>query len=204
MDNELNTANRFNALFNQHGNSYRTLDWGSRESQELRFRLLASIIENNNASILDVGCGLGHFFDWLNANGTTINYTGIDIADQLIAEAAQTHPEARFISGSPSDFDFLPDEKFDYVFASGIFSTYTRDANNWMEATIRRMWSWTRNGLAFNSLSIWAEKKDSNEFYADPLQVLAMCKELTPWITFHHDYHPRDFSVFLHRTARKK
>lgn len=203
MDDELKTARSFNALFEKHGGSYRALDWGSRESQELRFHILSGIADLEGMSILDVGCGLGHFYEWLKARGLKFSYTGIDIADQMLQQAQKAHPEARFLVGSPSDSSFLEGETFDYVFASGIFSTYTSQSMAWMQSTIRRMWQWSRRGVAFNSLSTWATERDPHEFYADPLEVAAACQSLTPWIAVRHDYHPRDFSIYLSHTARQ-
>lgn len=203
MDDELKTARSFNALFEKHGGSYRALDWGSRESQELRFRILSEIANLEGMSILDVGCGLGHFYDWLKAQGLNFSYTGIDIADQMLEQAQKAHPDARFLVGSPSDTSFLTGKTFDYVFASGIFSTYTSESMAWMQFSIRRMWQWSRRGVAFNSLSTWATERDPHEFYADPLVVAAACKSLTPWISVRHDYHPRDFSIYLSHTARQ-
>lgn len=203
MEEEQKTARNFNELFEKHGGTYRALDWGSRESQELRFRILAGIGDLEGASILDVGCGLGHFYEWLTAQGLKFSYTGIDIADQLLQKAKNTHPDARFLVGSPSDMTLLAGETFDYVFASGIFSTYTSDSMTWMRMSIQRMWNWSRRGVAFNSLSTWAPETDSCEFYADPLEVVGTCKSLTPWISVRHDYHPRDFSVYLRHTSRQ-
>ena len=201
MDDELKTAKSFNALFEKHGGSYRALDWGSHEGQELRFRILSEIADLDGKAILDVGCGLGHFYDWLKAQGFRFSYTGIDIADRMLQEAKKAHPDARFLVGSPSDPAFLADETFDYVFASGIFSTYTSDSMAWMQMSIQRMWNWSRQGVAFNSLSTWATEADPCEFYADPLEVVGACRTLTPWISMRHDYHPRDFSVYLLHTA---
>jgi SAM-dependent methyltransferase len=198
---EKKTASNFNSLLVKHGANFRALDWGSRESQELRFKVLAEIGDINGADILDVGCGLGDFCGWLRDQGFRFRYTGIDIADRLVREARVRHPQSRFLVGSPSDDSFLSDEKFDYVFASGIFSTYTTDSMKWMIDSVCRMWNWSRKGIAFNSLSAWAGERDPNEFYADPLEVAGDCRSLTPWISVRHDYHPRDFSVYLYHSA---
>jgi SAM-dependent methyltransferase len=200
---EKKTASKFNSLFVEHGANFRALDWGSSESQELRLRVLAQIGNMNSADILDVGCGLGNFYGWLQGQGFKFTYTGIDIADRLVNEARGKYPQARFLVGSPSDKSFLTKEKFDYVFASGIFSTYTADSMEWMFSSISRMWNWSRKGVAFNSLSAWAEQQDPNEFYADPLEVITECRSLTPWVAVRHDYHPRDFSVYLYHSAQR-
>ena len=40
---ESSTANRFSQLFIEHGVSHKSLNWGSREGQQLRFKILAEI-----------------------------------------------------------------------------------------------------------------------------------------------------------------
>ena len=41
----------------EHGNSYLSLNWGSKKSQELRFDVLSQISDLNMKSVLDFGCG---------------------------------------------------------------------------------------------------------------------------------------------------
>ena len=53
--------------------------------------------------------------------------------------------------------------------------------------------------VAFNSLSSWANDKEKGEFYADPLEVLKFCKTLSPWVVLRHDYHSRDFTIFIYK-----
>lgn len=69
------------------------------------------------AIILDLGCGIGVPFDhYLIKNG--IKITGIDIADKHISLAQQNVPQAQFIKGDFSKYNFGT-EKFD-----GIISFY--------------------------------------------------------------------------------
>ena len=41
------------------------------------------------------------------------------------------------------------------------------------------------------------------EFYTDPLQTLAFCRTLTPWVTLRHDYHSRDFTIYMRKDQVK-
>jgi hypothetical protein len=57
-------------------------------------------------------------------------------------------------------------------------------------------------GVALNSLSSWHDTSEQGEFYcADPLEILAFCRTLTPSILFRHDYLPHDFTVFMYKDA---
>jgi len=64
------------------------------------------------------------------------------------------------------------------------------------------MFSLATSAVAFNTLSTWAQDQEAGEFYADPLKVVEFCRTLTPWVVMRHDYHPRDFTVYLYKTPR--
>ena len=41
------------------------IGWGSKSSQNLRFKILSNKFNLNNKSILDLGCGYGDFYSFL-------------------------------------------------------------------------------------------------------------------------------------------
>jgi SAM-dependent methyltransferase len=197
---ECKTSFWYSSLYESHGFSHKTLNWGSKESQILRFQVLSEIDDLRGKSILDVGCGLGDFARWLKKENIHVSYTGIDITPKLVEQARKNHPTYQFIQGSILDnllLEKLINHNFDYVFASGIFYTYTQGSYSWMQSAISRMWSLCTKGLAFNSLSAWAKDLDPTEFYAEPLKTIEYCRQLSPDIVFRHDYHPRDFTIYM-------
>ena len=68
-----------------------------------------------------------------------------------------------------------------------------------MFSIIEKMFELSTGVIAFNSLSSWAKDPQAKEFYADPATVLHFCRELTPWVVLRHEYHPRDFTVFMYK-----
>ena len=56
----------YNKMLADGANDAERVGWGSVDSQEKRFRVLMEIGDLDNNSILDVGCGLGAFFDCVN------------------------------------------------------------------------------------------------------------------------------------------
>jgi SAM-dependent methyltransferase len=76
-----------------------------------------------NCSILDIGCGNGHFLKYY-PNSTT--YYGFDMNPNYIKDAEDTFKnKGIFICGSASDFNFPKDLKFDIVTANAIFHHLT-------------------------------------------------------------------------------
>lgn len=181
-------------LLEQHGCRFRAVDWGSRQGQITRFRILLEVGNLLDASILDVGCGVGHLVDYLTSLGFQGNYFGIDVLPEMVAAARVRYPTWQFQENNILEAD--SSRNFDYVLGSGLF---TFGDSEIMKETIRAMFATCSKGVAFNSLSIWAEKKENGELYADPLTTFQFCRTLTPWVILRHDYMPHDFTVYLYR-----
>ena len=71
--------NYYDTLIKQHGYDAKSLDWSSKKAQEDRFKILTDIGDLSGCKILDVGCGFGDLYKWLNKQEIQVNYTGIDI-----------------------------------------------------------------------------------------------------------------------------
>ena len=151
------------------------------------------------SSLLDVGCGLGDFYDWQKRAGLGVNYQGVDLTPEMIRVAKARFPEVDFRVGNVLEEEI---GTFDFVIASGIFYLRRNEPFEFMRHMIARLFASSRKGCAFNSLSAWCDARDAGEFYADPAQTLDFCREVTPWLALRHDYHPRDFTIFLWRGPR--
>jgi SAM-dependent methyltransferase len=199
LDDERNIE-YFTKLIDQYGLDVRALDWGSKKSQEERFHILAQIGDLQGARILDVGCGLGDFYIWLRKNEYEVEYLGIDITPKMIEIASNRLPEAEFkLKNILEDEDDILENSFDFVFASGIFYLRQHDPYGFLKIMVRKLFAKCQIGLGFNSLSAWARPKDKKEFYADPLVVVAYCRELTQFLTLRHDYHLGDFTLYMYK-----
>lgn len=185
-------------LVETYGFDHRALDWGSRYSQELRFAVLTEIAPLQEASVLDVGCGLADFLDYLQRRGIGAQYTGYDLTPGMIAVASRRFPGAQLhvvnLLNEPE-----PTPQFDYVVASGIFHLRQHDPFSYLESMVHRMFALCHRGVAFNTLSCLAKKRDPGEFYAEPARVMALCLEITPFVVMRHDYLEHDFTVYLYR-----
>jgi SAM-dependent methyltransferase len=194
---ESRVRGHFLPLLDQHGISSLTVGYKHSGNHLARYRILAGVGDIVDASILDVGCGIGHFAGWLKANGFRGGYTGVDLMPEMVEKAAGLYPTKKFAAA-----DILSDAfpyTADYVIASGIF--HMGDANL-TKKMIAAMFDACHIGVALNSLSSWHDTSEQGEFYcADPLEILAFCRTLTPSILFRHDYLPHDFTVFMYKDA---
>ncbi|MBM3347615.1 MAG: class I SAM-dependent methyltransferase, partial [Betaproteobacteria bacterium] len=152
-------------------------------------------------SVLDVGCGLGDFAGWCARQSIAPDYTGIDITPRMVELARECLPAHAF---HDADLLALPEppagRRWDYVLASGIFAKRQENPEGYLREAVARMYSLCAVAVAFNVLSTWAPAAaEGREFHADPLRTLEFCRGLTPLAVLRHDYHPRDFTIYLYR-----
>jgi 2-polyprenyl-3-methyl-5-hydroxy-6-metoxy-1,4-benzoquinol methylase len=189
----------FTSLTTKYGIDIKALDWGSLESQQLRFAVLSQVGVLNGTSVLDVGCGMGDFYNWLQKKGFDIKYTGIDITPKMIEISRKRFPGICFEQKDLLDVKKKTFKSYDYVFTSGIFTYRQNEPFDFLKEMVKQMFKICRKAIVFNSLSCWAETKVDGEFYADPIKTLIFCRFLTPWVVLRHDYHPRDFTIYMYK-----
>jgi trans-aconitate methyltransferase len=155
-----------------------------------------------NISLLDVGCGFADFATYLQPRFSGLKYSGIDLSSAMVAEARRNQPELDLRVENICDASF--DRTFDVVTANGIFYLLGEQAWPMMQQIIERLYALAASAVAFNSLSAWAKKEEqeAGEVYADPIKVVDFCRRLTPWVVLRHDYHPRDFTIYMYKTGR--
>jgi SAM-dependent methyltransferase len=193
-------ASYYQDLVDKYGHDPRACDYGRAQSQEVKFRVLSEAMPLDNCSVLDVGCGFADLERYLTPRSTRVRYSGIDICPAMVTEALRINPRVDVRVANLLDCSFR--EEFDLVAANGILYLLGDDAWPLMQSLITRMFGLARQAVAFNSLSAWATDKESGEFYPDPLLVLEFCHTLTSWVVLRHDYHPRDFTIYMYKTPR--
>ena len=187
-------------LLKEYGDEYRAVGWVAKHLQTIRFEVLSEVGDIRGASILDVGCGVGHYLDWLNANGFVGDYIGLEVQEPMVEIARKNHPKESFPQASFEFGDFLKNSagfEADYVVASGIFALMDLDL---LRLTVKAMFDSARIGVAFNCLSAFTPRREPECFmFADPMEVFQFCTTLTKVLLFRHDYLPQDFTVFLYK-----
>ncbi len=173
----------------------RKVHWNSKYNQEIRFEVLSKIAILDNKSVLDVGCGLGDLYVYLNSKNIHTIYTGIDIVPLFVSEAQRLLPKADI---KLQDV-FLVNEQYDYVLASGSLNINIADAKNYYFKMIKKMFECAKYGLAFNMLNA-AQHITNDTFIAyDIDEVSKYCKTLTGKVTVVTGYLPHDFTVYMYK-----
>ncbi|NIB43235.1 class I SAM-dependent methyltransferase [Pseudomaricurvus alkylphenolicus] len=193
-------SNYYSKLVAEHGNSIESVDWGGRATQRKRFEVLSEIDCLSGKTLLDVGCGLGDFYQYLLEHFSSIDFTGVDITPGMIDVCNYRFPEGQFrlrdVIANP------PDQSFDYVFASGLFYLVHENPYSYLQQLVQRLFDLCEIGVAFNCLSNLAGGAEEREFYADPGMVLTLCQNISPYTVLRHDYMSNDFTVYIYRISR--
>ena len=97
-------------------------------------------------SILDVGCGVAHFYEFLNNQGWKGKYLGIDPNKEAIELIDE---DINAMCGTIEDLpDFM---KYDWVIASGVFNVGLQESLAFW--TIHNMICRAKKGVVFNMLT---------------------------------------------------
>ena len=119
----------------------------------------------------------------------------------MIKESKKKFPKINFIQGTIDRLNIMS-QNFDYIIASGIFVYIKNNSDRYMKKTISKMYSLSKKGIAFNSLSSFSLKKNKNEFYANPSDMFNFCKNLSSRVVLRHDYHDNDFTIYMYKDKR--
>jgi SAM-dependent methyltransferase len=188
----------YGSRFRRFGHDIRTVGWGSRREQWLRFAVLCRNINLNGRRILDVGCGLGDFVAFVVARGIReFDYLGIDIVPELVEEAKKKFGGRgrQFITS-----DLLADRdfgEFDVVLSSGAFTLRVSDNLSLAKEAIARMFALSRHAVAINFLSTYVDYQRPKNFHYEPEAMFSYARSLTRWVRLHHDYPLYEFTLQL-------
>ncbi len=184
----------------RYGYSPWALYWSNREVQERRFQVLFEVGIQPGQSLLDVGCGFGDLAVWLERQGCPVDYTGLDLSPDLLAEGRRRHPGLRLVEGDLFDLDPAPGS-FDWVVLSGTLNRDLGDDGAYARRLIPRMWDACRLGIAFNLLDArhapTASRWDMQSFH--PGEMLALARRFAPRVELRDDYLDNDFTILAWR-----
>jgi ubiquinone/menaquinone biosynthesis C-methylase UbiE len=200
MDNRLNTIKSYyESNIGKNLPDYSFLGWESEEAQMLRFDMIVSNVTLQEKKILDVGCGVGNFVEYLVNKGINSQYTGVDILDSMISLALKKNLNSRFLQCDLFKENPFGDEKFDVVYSSGIFNLNLDNNMDFLHKAIRIFLGLSNDIVAFNLLSTTSLDKEDRYYYYDMEEVNRLVKDGfskdIKTVKFIHGYLHNDFTV---------
>jgi len=191
----------------KYGKDVRTVGWSSLIQQITRFEALSQIDNLQNKTLLDVGCGFGDLYSFLSQKKIQLKeYKGIDLSSKMIKIAKEIHSNKdnvgfEVLNLLDDNLDEIINKRYNYVFASGIFSFPIKDNLNYFKLMLRKMFDICSLGVAVNMPTTYVDYKDENLFYYEPESVFTFSKTLTRRVSLLHDYMPFEFTLFLFKNV---
>lgn len=189
-----NTIKRYSERLAKFGYDPRSLGW-NKGRQTVRFTVLSEIGELQNSSLLDVGCGFGDLYGYLQKTGVNVRYTGCDINPDLITIAKQKYSDANFIVSDIKDVRGI----FDWVVALGVFEFKHPRMISLVRRTLNSMFDIARRGVAADFMSSYVDYKGKEGFHASPEEMLKIAKSLSKRVSLRHDYMPYEFCIYVYK-----
>ena len=207
MDRVSETLRRhYEQKFQQYGPSSLGVDWGNDKTrQELRYDKMLNIIAHQPSevpTVLDVGCGYAGLLQYANQKGICLKYTGIDVAENMIAYAREAFPAAVLIAGDILKASFA--QRFQYVVCNGVLTQKLDVPGLVMDAfasrLIRKLFELCDKGAAFNVMTTKVNYFSNHLYYRNPAELLSWCMtEITPYVSIDHSYPLFEFTMYLFR-----
>ena len=194
----------YSGLLKKYGATKEAVAYKKEIQQLNRYGALANIEPISRcSSVLDVGCGLGYFANFLSDNGWQGTYTGIDINPELVDVAGKRFTKGKFLC-----MDLLTDtldEKYDYVFCGATLQHKPKydDPLPYLEKMIARMFSLTKRGLGFDVFSDRVDYKRDVSLYVSPSYLLEFCYGLTQRLVFRNDLRPYEIMIYMYKDVSK-
>ncbi|HAT3818999.1 TPA: class I SAM-dependent methyltransferase [Legionella pneumophila] len=112
----------------QYKNYYHYISDGwSKEPKEM-FKFLAQKIKElplkPGSKLLDIGCATGELIHFLSKHFPQLQYTGIDVFDDLIEVCKVLQPNVNFINASALDLPFEFENQFDIITVVSVISIF--------------------------------------------------------------------------------
>ncbi len=151
-------------------------------------------------TILDVGCGIGEFYQFLQESGIATSYLGLDMLPAMV-KRAQERFKNKLLFRNANFFTekSLEPESFSFVYCSGMYNLLHKNNIVLLQQGIEKMKYLSSQRIAFNLLSDTTEDPIPSIFYYyNKDAVYRMCKDISfSKIIIDDSYKKNDFSVIL-------
>ena len=198
----MNIPEFYDEMASLYKEGWKASHWNSKESQEDNFNLLTQIAPFEQSDrILDLGCGQGDLFGFMQRRGWRSIYEGIDVSPKMIERAWTKYPKGRFAC-----IDFLDKKfnyKYDWILASGPFNhKVEEDQYDYLKKCIEKMYSLAGKGFGviLTSQHDPMQKLNPTEylFGYDPLKVMKICFDITYTVNMNHTALTWGLLVFMY------
>lgn len=202
--NYLDIAKHYDECFKKHGNNNLGVDWPNYEDTLIRHQVMFDLIKEKNSTLLDFGCGLGHFYEWIKNNkfNSYITYSGLDINEGFYTHCKNNYPTLDFYLKDILKDNNIPN--FDYIVCNGTFTEKRNLSQEKMteffHSVIIKLWNKCNKGIAFNLMSKHVDWERNDLFHVS-LDELGwfLTKNLSRNFVIRNDYKLYEYTTYVYR-----
>lgn len=197
-------ADHYEACLRQHGDCARGVDWPDERSARIRYDVMADLIRNSRGSLLDFGCGAGHFLEHLLAQRIDVDYRGLDISRTFVDLCRSKFPGHTFdcmdvLAGGNK----MP--AADFIVMNGVLTEKLTlshaDMTQFMHALLRVVFPAARQGIAFNLMSKHVDWEREDLFHVGHDEIgRFVSAELSRHYVIRADYGLYEYTVYVYHS----
>ena len=201
----LSIAKHYDDCFKKHGDNNLGVDWPKYEDTLTRHEIMFQLLQGDeNVSLLDFGCGLGHFYEFLKSHNhhNFTNYSGLDINESFYQTCKQKFPFLNFYHTDILVNDNIPN--FDYIVCNGTFTEKRELSQNEMmeffTSVLKKLWAKTNKGIAFNIMSKLVDWERDDLFHVSIDELGWFLKNnLSRNFVIRNDYKLYEYTVYVYK-----
>lgn len=205
----LEIAKHYDECFKKHGDSNLGVDWPNYEDTVIRHQVMYDVIKPqgvsdiSNNTLLDFGCGLGHFYEWIVEHHDHYpKYSGLDINEGFYSTCKSKFPQIDFYYTDILKENIIP--TFDYITCNGTFTEKRNlsqvEMMEFFTSAITKLWSKCNKGIAFNLMSKHVDWERDDLFHVS-LDELGwfLKKNLSRNFVIRNDYGLYEYTVYVYK-----
>jgi SAM-dependent methyltransferase len=204
----LEIAEHYRNCYQLHGDNHLGVDWPNYEDTLTRHQVMYDLIRYKekshitNSTLLDFGCGLGHFYDWIQTQTNQPKYYGLDINEEFVKKCEIKFPQTKFYHK-----DIIVDDNisnFDYIVCNGTFTEkrnlHQDEMMSFFKQTICKLWDKCNIGISFNLMSKQVDWERNDLFHVSLDELAWFLKEnLSRNFVIRNDYKLYEFTTYVYK-----
>lgn len=201
-------AKHYEKCFEINGDTCKGVDWPRQSEAENRYKVMLNVIDwykmkyqkNDIYDVLDLGCGLGHLYEYIRKHRMNIRYSGLDISDVFIRKCKSKFSEVEFICK-----DILKEsdlKTYDFIIMNGVFTEKLdlsyEDMWSFFVKMVEKAYSFCDKGIAFNLMSKDVDWGRDDLFHVSLSRISSwLTGNLTRNFVIRYDYGLYEYTVYV-------
>ena len=180
------------------GTERSVLSTGTLQKEMERYDRITSIgiLDSDRTVVLDVGCGLSNYYEYLISKKFIGEYIGIDVSLEMLEISKLKFPKNLYMCGELEEIQ-ADVKEVDFIVSSQTFNRKLHFSDNYeeIENFIKSAVDIARYGVAFDLMSDHVDFFEEKHFYYSPERIFQFCKKEFKKVNLFHDLEGFEFVI---------